>query len=208
MSILLLLKNGSMIWPHLALVLFYALHSLLADTSVKLKLYAFLPQRWYRLGYNVFSVVSLGACLYLYWQTTKSFIFFQSLWLIMIGISLLVAGISLLVLALKGYDTGAFIGISVEKEGETLKTDGWNGIVRHPIYLAVFLIIWGLFLAVPMDIFLGMALITTGYIYVGIWLEERKLKRQFGVLYEEYQRKVPMLLPAIKCLRLKLFTRK
>jgi methanethiol S-methyltransferase len=197
-----------MIWPHVALFLFYALHSVLADASIKAKLYAFFPQRWYRLSYNMASVVTLGACLYLYVDARKSYLFSLSEFGIVIGLAILLAGVYLLVAALKGYDTGAFMGISEEKAGEILKTDGWNGVVRHPIYLAVFLIIWGLFLAVPMDIFLGMALITTGYIFVGIRLEERKLMHQFGAMYEEYQRKVPMLLPSIKFRQVKLFTRK
>jgi methanethiol S-methyltransferase len=197
-----------MIWPHVALLLFYTLHSAMADASVKEKLYAFIPKRWYRLSYNMVSTVTLGVCLYLYVDARKSYLFSLSEFGIVIGLAILVAGMYLLIAALKGYDTGAFMGISEEKAGETLKTDGWNGVVRHPIYLAVFLIVWGLFLAVPMDIFLGMALITTGYIFVGIRLEERKLMRQFGAMYEEYQREVPMLLPSIKFRQMKLFTRK
>lgn len=197
-----------MIWPHVALLLFYTLHSAMADASVKEKLYAFIAKRWYRLSYNIVSIVTLGVCLYLYANARIFYLFSQGVLGIVIGFLLLAAGLYLLFAAWKGYDTDAFIGISEEKEGEILKTDGWNGVVRHPIYLAVFLIVWGLFLAMPMDIFFGMALITTVYIFAGIRLEERKLMRHFGPIYEEFQRKVPMLLPSIKIRQMKRFAKK
>ena len=36
---------------------------------------------------------------------------------------------------------------------------------------------------------------TTGYILVGVTLEERDLVAAFGARYEEYRRRVPMLIP-------------
>ncbi|MFO0824800.1 MAG: hypothetical protein U0792_17060 [Gemmataceae bacterium] len=41
-------------------------------------------------------------------------------------------------------------------------------------------------------LFAGM---TTGYILVGIFLEERDLKHAFGSSYEEYRRQVGMIVP-------------
>ena len=39
------------------------------------------------------------------------------------------------------------------------------------------------------------AIAMTGYILVAIQLEERDLVREFGSSYEEYRRRVPMLVP-------------
>ncbi len=36
----------------------------------------------------------------------------------------------------------------------------------------------------------------TGYIAIGIWMEERSLLRKLGEDYRSYQRRTPMLIPA------------
>jgi methanethiol S-methyltransferase len=41
------------------------------------------------------------------------------------------------------------------------------------------------------------AIMTTAYILVGVRLEERDLVAEFGASYEQYRRRVPMLMPRL-----------
>jgi protein-S-isoprenylcysteine O-methyltransferase Ste14 len=66
-------------------------------------------------------------------------------------------------------------------------------LVRHPLMLGLIITFWA---APTMTAgHLLFSLLMTGYILIGIRMEERDLVRQHGATYERYRRNTPMLVP-------------
>ncbi len=184
----------------LSLIFYYLLHSFLANTQVKVFLMKrWIPQKYYRLLFNGTAIGLLLPIIYFYQRIATHFVF-ENMGLKNIGLGIVVIGILLLIFALSQYNLAEFSGTQQLKyatlpKPASLKTTGFNAIVRHPLYFCGLLIIWGGFLYRPTYLYLVMALVSTAYLYFGTKLEEGKLVVEFGDSYLAYQKRVGMLLP-------------
>jgi protein-S-isoprenylcysteine O-methyltransferase Ste14 len=102
------------------------------------------------------------------------------------------------------YDSLSFFGIrqalnfgkmEERNPSEKIKKNGLLGIVRHPMYLALIIILWCQIFTLS-DIIVNTIL--TIYILIATRLEEKKLVLEFGDTYLKYQQEVPMFIPFSK----------
>ena len=72
-------------------------------------------------------------------------------------------------------------------------TPGPYRLVRHPLYVGWFFAFW--MTPTMTAAHLMFAIATSAYILIAIQFEEHDLVREFGRTYEDYRRRVPMLVP-------------
>ena len=185
-----------------------AVHTILASHRVKEEIKKSFGDliAFYRLGYNLFAIVSL---YFIYELSPKPNLVIYDLpkpYDILILIPQFAALIGLF-WSFKYICIKEFLGISqieryVQKkyysdldEDLTLTIDGPFKYSRHPIY---FFSIMFLLFRPTMDLFyLTFFLIIVAYFYVGANFEEKKLVRVFGDIYKKYQKSVPQIFPSL-----------
>ena len=187
----------------LLLIFWCALHSAMITISVTDYFKKLLGPnyRFYRLVFNIISVLTLiPVALFAYSVQTPA-IFQWNGYLRLGQVLLLGMAVWFFFLGGRHYDIRQVLGIKQIKEGTAdlaitdtgeLDTSGVLGMTRHPWYLATMLLIWGRQMDVSTII---INLILTSYLIVGTYLEEKKLLREFGENYRNYQNKVSMLIP-------------
>lgn len=81
------------------------------------------------------------------------------------------------------------------RSGNRLQAGGIYGLVRHPQYTGIFLVILGQLVHWPTILTLMLAPVIV-FAYVRLARrEELRMIRRFGENYRAYQRRVPMFLP-------------
>lgn len=186
----------------LLMSLFAIQHSVMARASFKRRLTSFLPAASQRSTYVLLSSLIL---LLLFWQWRPipmpvwqtSGIAASVLtgihwlgWVIALSSTYMIDHFDLFGLR-QAFSVLRGAGIS----GQSFRTPLLYRIVRHPLMLGFLLAFW----ATP-EMTAGhllFALANTAYILVALQFEERDLIAEFGATYQDYRRRVPMLLPRI-----------
>ncbi len=186
----------------LAVLIFGLFHSLLASMWVKERLRRWFgpeTERWYRLAYNALAVLSLVPVLVLTALLPDRTIYaIPSPWAI---IPLLIQALAGIALVLGLWQTGPWSFLGFEQflrppkaSPPVMVVTGLYRWVRHPLYTAGLVLIW---LTPVMTVnILALDLGLSIYLVVGTLFEERKLLREYGVAYEAYRQRTPMLIPA------------
>jgi len=182
-------------------VIYGVVHSWLASISVKnwmRQTFGSTADRWYRLAYNIFAVITLLPLLPMLILLPSRTLYVVPLpwrWLMVTGqlLAILAAAISLL-------QTGAlhFMGLSQlvdedQDRNDKLNLGGFYAWVRHPLYTFSIVFLW--LTPVMTTSTLTLFILFTLYFYVGSIYEERRLVAEFGAAYENYRRQVPRLMP-------------
>ncbi len=182
-----------------------AIHSTLISISVTTWFKAVLAgkYRFYRLFFNTFSLITLiPLVLYSHSARFNSEPLFAwgGPWKIL-KYALVALAAVLVIAGARHYSILQFLGIQqIRKEptrgamtgsGEFDDT-GVLGLVRHPWYVAVFILIWTDELNAAV---ITVNVVLSAYLVVGTLLEERKLLIEFGEAYKRYQERVSMFIP-------------
>ena len=181
-------------------LLFFVQHSWMVRRSFKQWLARVVKTHYLDASYAIASGLALLAVVLL-WQDTGQIVWYATGGTWWVARAVFVLGLVIGIwgaLSLKGVDSFGLEPIrkrfrSKPSRPPVLVAQGAYRWVRHPLYLAVLLMIWS-FPALTVDRLL-FNMLWTIWIVVGAILEERDLVAEFGDDYREYQRGVPMLLP-------------
>jgi len=150
-------------------------------------------RRWWRLFFNVFSAVTVFPLVVLTYLADGPYVFRWPSWAWPLRLSLLALSLYLFWAAMKVYGFWEFLGLRPERE--TLVRRGILARLRHPLYTAGLILLW---IRDQTACWFCTDVILTLYIFLGTFLEERKLIRRFGEDYLRYRREVPPFWPRLR----------
>lgn len=185
-------------------VLYFCLHSLFARPWMKDWFARNLP--WllphYRLLYSLGAGMGLVGILFYNAIISHQRLLQPNEGIRYLALMLSTVGVLVMRQAFRVYSFQEFVGLKPVEEHTAdrsgLRTEGILARVRHPIYLATLMIVLGFWFYIPTLANLVTAVAIILYLFIGIYLEERDLERQFGHAYLEYKEKVPMLIPSFR----------
>lgn len=175
-------------------------HSGLSALRVKAK----IIDRWGKEGYaRIFNITSILTLLiaflsmnfwdWLYFVTQPALI--QPV-LFGLGIFALLGGMILAMMASRVISVSTVADMRTDRKAE-LVTDGIYSKVRHPLYLATFLVFSALALLYPFPAVVVFSLSMISYTMIGAYFEERKLVLHYGDEYQEYMKTSGFIFPKL-----------
>ena len=149
----------------------------------------------YRLGYNLFNFFALAFILWLHYTLASVQVFNGSIGTALLGV-VTMAGFVLMILSAKEYQLASFLGLRKETF-MPLQVNGLHRYMRHPLYSGTLLLCIGICIAFPLWKNWAVLFLMIVYLFIGMWLEEKKLIEIFGEEYINYSKKVKRLIPGI-----------
>lgn len=180
---------------------YFILHSLLASLWMKNKIErrfsSLLPA--YRLVFNSIAIVLLIPPMWLTFSYSGPWLWrWQGLWF-WVANGLTMLAISGVFWSSRYYDSKEFLGIRQWRLRQTSVLDQerfhispLHRYVRHPWYALSLVILWTRDMNAAWLITISLV---SGYFIVGSRLEENKLIRYHGEIYQKYRNQVPGLIP-------------
>jgi methanethiol S-methyltransferase len=187
---------GSLLINAALLMVFAVQHSVMARPAFKRVWTRIVPSEIERSTYVLFATLALALVCW-QWRPLP-----QVIW----SIEDPIAARALLIISWSGWGMvllSTFLishfhlfGVGREPAESAFVTPLLYKWLRHPIYAGFILAFWA---APHMTLgHLFFAVATTGYIFVGIWFEERDLIAYFGDRYLQYRATVGMLMPKLR----------
>ena len=192
--------NEVLWWDTGLCIAFFLQHSGMVRKSFRQRLARSLPAEYEGAVYAIASGIALLALMVLWQKSGPTLTSPRGVfrWLFYTAYLLSFAGFIWGTRALGAFDPYGLKPILGRLRGEkprrmSFVVKGPYRWVRHPLYLFMILMIWSC-PDLPADRLFFNGLCTV-WIFIGSILEERDLVLEFGDLYREYQRRVPMLIP-------------
>lgn len=176
-------------------------HSILAATSFKQRVQLLFGKnyKYYRLFYNLYAVATLVIVILYQLSFTSAELFHPVLITKIAGIIIMLTGLVIMSICIYNYflqESGLlWLNPDETKRKNELIVTGIHKKVRHPLYLGTFIFVWGILVFFPTVSMLIADSIITIYTLIAIQFEENKLIKEYGEIYKEYKRKVPMIIP-------------
>jgi protein-S-isoprenylcysteine O-methyltransferase Ste14 len=117
--------------------------------------------------------------------------------LFLLGLSAVLGGMVLSMMASRVISISTVADMRTDRKAELL-TDGIYSRIRHPLYLATFLIFSALALLYPFPTVIVFSLSMISYTMIGAYFEERKLVKHYGEEYLDYRKNAGFIFPKFR----------